>query len=250
MGIFDLPAPLLAWLDQGFGLVAPPTLRLILWGLIGGVGSMALYWLLSPQAQIAGAKTAAARAKRALDAFDGEFADAWPLIRDLLGQALRQLRLVLWPALAASAPAICLLAWLSSTYGYSFPGTQDAVGIRTLPDQLQAALVPPMWSPLAAPAPAGTTHRIVVADQAGNVVSTIPWAAPIATIDKRHWWNLLIGNPAGYLPDDAGVERIDLDLQPNEYLPFGPEWLRAWYGVFFAALLLSSLAVKVWARID
>ncbi len=250
MGLFDLPAPLLAWLDGGFGLIAPPTLRLVLWGLIGGVGSMALYWLLSPQDQIAGAKTAAARAKRALDAFDGEFADAWPLIRDLLGQALRQLRLVLWPALVASAPAICLLAWLSSTYGYSFPGTPDAVGIRTSPDQLQAALVPPMWSPLAAPAPAGTTHRIVVADEAGNVVSTIPWAAPIATIDKRHWWNFLIGNPAGYLPDDAGVERIDLDLRPNEYLPFGPEWLRAWYGVFFAALVASSLALKLWARID
>jgi hypothetical protein len=250
MGLFDLPAPLLAWLDGGFGLIAPPTLRLVLWGLIAGGGSMALYWLLSPQDQIAGAKTAAARAKRALDAFDGEFADAWPLIRDLLGQALRQLRLVLWPALVASAPAICLLAWLSSTYGYSFPGTPDAVGIRTSPSELKAALVPPMWSPLAAPAPAGTTHRVVVADPDGNVVGTIPWAAPIAIIDKHHWWNLLIGNPAGYLPDDAGIERIELDLAPNEYLPFGPEWLRAWYGVFFAALLLSSLALKLWARID
>ena len=82
------------------------------------------------------------------------------------------------------------------------------------------------------------------------MVSTIPWSAPIPTIDKRHWWNFLIGNPAGYLPDDAGIERIELDLSPNEYLPFGPAWLRAWYGVFFAALLASSLALKLWARID
>jgi len=246
MGIFDLPAPLLAWLDAGLGLIAPPTLRLVLWGLIGGVGSMALYWLLSPQDQIAGAKRAAARARQALDAYEGEFADAWPLIRNLLRHALRQLGLVLWPALVASAPAICLLAWLSSTYEYSYPGAPDLVGIHTSPEQLQAALLPPA----AASEKGKSTPRIVVADQAGNVVRTIPWAAPITTIDKRHWWNFLIGNPAGYLPDDASIERIQLDLQPNEYLSFGPEWLRAWYGVFFAALLASSLAIKLWARID
>jgi hypothetical protein len=242
MGIFDLPAPLLAWLDGGLGLIAPPTLRLVLWGLIGGIGSMALYWLLSPQDQIAGAKRAAARARQALDAYEGEFADAWPLIRNLLRHALRQLGLVLWPALVASAPAICLLAWLSSTYEYSYPGAPDLVGIHTSPEQLQAALLPPALGK--------RKPHIVVADQAGNVVRTIPWRAPIPTIDKRHWWNFLIGNPAGYLPDDAIIERIQLDLQPNEYLPFGPEWLRAWYGVFFAALLASSLALKLWARID
>ena len=246
MGLFDLPAPLLAWLDGGFGLIAPPTLRLVLWGLIGGVGSMVLYWLLSPQAKIAGAKMAAARARRALDAHEGEFADAWPLIRDLLRQALRQLGLVLGPALLASAPAICLLAWLSSAYEYSFPNAPAEVGIRTSPDPLPATLLPPS----AAAEQGKAIPHIVVADHAGNLVSIIPWTAPVSTIDKRHWWNFLIGNPAGYLPDDAGIERIQLDLEPNEYLPFGPGWLRAWYGVFFAALLASSLAIKLWARID
>jgi hypothetical protein len=246
MGLFDLPAPLLAWLDGGFGLIAPPTLRLALWGLIGGVGSMALYWLLSPQDKIAGAKAAAARARRALDAYEGDFADAGPLIGELLRQALRQLGLVLGPALLASAPAICLLAWLSSTYEYSFPAAPAEVGVHTSPEPLPAALLPPRQ----APEPGKAIPHILVADHAGNVVSMIPWTAPVPTIDKRHWWNLLIGNPAGYLPDDAGIERIQLDLAPNEYLPFGPGWLRAWYGVFFATLLASSLAVKLWARID
>ncbi len=246
MGLFDLPAPLLAWLDGGFGLIAPPTLRLVLWGLIGGVGSMVLYWLLSPQAKIAGAKMAAARARRALDAHEGEFAEAWPLIRDLLRQAFRQLELVLGPALLASAPAICLLAWLSSAYEYSFPNAAAEVGIRTSPEPLPATLLPPS----AAAEQGKAIPHIVVADHAGNLVSIIPWTAPVSTIDKRHWWNFLIGNPAGYLPDDAGIERIQLDLEPNEYLPFGPGWLRAWYGVFFAALLASSLAIKLWARID
>ena len=157
MGLFDLPAPLLAWLDGVLGLVAPPTLRLILWGLIGGAATMALYWLLSPQRAIAAAKADAASARRSLDAYDGEFADAWPLIRRVLGQALRQLRLVLWPALVAALPAICLFVWLSTAYGYSFPARRGADRrSQTSPPQLQAALVrrprrPPRrarsWSP-------------------------------------------------------------------------------------------------------
>ena len=81
MGVFDLPAPLLAWLDGGLGQIAPPTLRLIFWGLVGGAASMALYWLLSPQRELAGTKAEAAQARRSLDAYDGDFAEAWPLIR-------------------------------------------------------------------------------------------------------------------------------------------------------------------------
>jgi len=243
MGLFDLPGPLLTWLDGVLGLVAPPTLRLILWGLAGGAATMALYWLLSPQRAIAAAKVGAATARRSLDAYDGEFADAWPLIRRVLGEALRQLRLVLGPALLSALPAICLFVWLSTAYGYSFPAPDARIGIHALPRQLQAELVAPAPPPAAA-------REIVVADQDGQVVSTIPWAAPIATLHKRQWWNLLFGNPAGYLPDDAPVERVELDLAPNEYLSFGPAWLRPWYGVFFAALVVGSLAVKLIWRIE
>jgi len=242
MGVFDLPAPLLAWLDGGLGQIAPPTLRLIFWGLVGGAASMALYWLLSPQRELAGTKAEAAQARRSLDAYDGDFAEAWPLIRRVFGLALRQLRLVLWPALAAAAPALCLFAWLSSAYGYSFPGALASIDVKTAPGELQAQLV--------TPAPGAPEHQIVVADQAGRVVGMVPWAAPIATIHKRQWWNILFGNPAGYLPADSEVERIELGLAPNEYLPFGPSWLRPWYAVFFAALLAGSLAVKFVGRVE
>ena len=238
MGLFDLPGPLLSWLDSGLGLVAPPTLRLILWGLLGGAASMALYWLLSPQRASAAATADAGAAPRALDAYDGEFADAWPLIRRVLGQALHQLRLVLWPALVASLPAICLIVWVSTAYGYSFPGPGTSVAIRTASDDLQATLD-------------GRAGRaIVVTDAEGAVIETIPWTAPVDTIHKRQWWNLLFGNPAGYLPADGALERLELDLAPNEYLPFGPSWLRAWYTVFFTALLVGSLAVKLIWRIE
>jgi hypothetical protein len=55
---------------------------------------MGLYLVLSPQRQIARAKADAIAARTALDRFDGEFGDAWPLIRAVLGTALRQLALI------------------------------------------------------------------------------------------------------------------------------------------------------------
>jgi hypothetical protein len=53
-------------------------------------------------------------ARTALDRFDGEFGDAWPLIRAVLGTALRQLALITWPAILSSLPVLALLVWLSN----------------------------------------------------------------------------------------------------------------------------------------
>jgi hypothetical protein len=56
--------------------------------------------------------------------------------------------------------------------------------------------------------------------------------------------NLLIGNPAGYLPDSAPLEAVHLALPAQELLPWGPSWLRGWLVVYFATLLLASLFWK------
>ena len=87
-------------------------------------------------------------------------------------------------------------------------------------------------------------------DGAGNVVERVPLSAPVPTIHKRQWWNALVGNPIGYLPDTSRLEWIELALPQKEYLTVGPAWLRAWYVVFLGALLAVSLAIKVAARIE
>lgn len=242
MGLFDLPAPLFAVLDAGLAHLLSPTLRLVVWGLIGAGVSMGLYWLLSPQRRIAETKIEAAAARRRLDAFDGEFAAALPLIGATLRPAFRQLGLVVGPAVAASLPLLALLAWLSTAYGHAFPAAPATVGVHTVPNGFDARLEPG--------SDAGAAPAVVVRDEAGEVVERVPLQAPVATIHKREWWNFLIGNPAGYLPEDAALERIELALPEREYLAFGPAWLRAWYVVFFAALLIGSLLIKVLARIE
>jgi hypothetical protein len=247
VGLFDLPAPLFAWLDDVLGAFAPPWLRLALWGLIAAAVSMGAYLVLSPQRRIARAKADALAARRALDAYDGEFSGAWPLIRNVLRSACRQLALVTWPAILSSLPVLALLAWMSTTYGHGFPLQTDAVSIRTVPEDFDARLE-------ALPLPGGGSsmpqHEIVVTDRSGHELQRLPWEAPVATIHKREWWNVLLGNPAGYLPDQGPLERIDLDIPAKEYLPVGPAWLKAWYVLFFGVLLTASLAIKISARIE
>jgi hypothetical protein len=91
--------------------------------------------------------------------------------------------------------------------------------------------------------------RIVLADGAGRVVGEIAMTAPVPVIHKREWWNVLFGNPVGYLPDASPLERVDVELPGREYLGFGPSWLRSWEFVYFVVLLACSIAIKVGFRI-
>lgn len=246
MGLLDLPAPLFAALDSLLSGLAPPTLRLVLWGVVAALLSMGAYWLLSPQTRIAKAKADALAARRALDAYDGELAEAWPLMGRVLRTALRQLGLVTSPALLGSLPVLAMLAWLSTTYGHAFPPDGADIPVRTTPEA-GAARVQPVQAEADM---AAEGHQIVLLDAAGNVVERFLLSAPVPTIHKRQWWNALIGNPIGYLPDSSRLEWIELGLPQREYLSVGPSWLRAWYVVFFGVLLAASLAIKVAARIE
>ena len=248
MGLLDLPGPLLGWLDGALShLITAPGLRLALWGAAGAVLSMALYWALSPQARIARIKTEAAAARQRLDSYDGAFADAWPLIGRMLRLALRQLAVVTWPAVLASLPVLCLIVWLSTAYGHSFPAADQAVEVRAFPASLQARLTNG-HDPGAGQE--GSRPHIEIADAAGRTIGDLDLAAPVSTVHKREWWNALIGNPAGYLPNEWPVERVEIDLPRTEYLPFGPWWLRSWEAVFFGTLLACSVAIKLAFRIQ
>ena len=94
MGLFDLPAPLLAWADRQMAEVLGPLLRVLLWGGLGAVLSMELYRILSPQKRIRALRGDLVALRRRLAAFDGTLADGSPLIGRMLALSLRQLWLV------------------------------------------------------------------------------------------------------------------------------------------------------------
>lgn len=228
MGFFDLPAPLFRLLDMPLAPL-PPALRLVVWALVASVLSMWLYKILSPQKKLVETEAAALAARRELNAYDGEFDGAWPLISRVFRTAGKRLWLALPPAVAASLPVLALLVWISNDYGYRFPRQGEPVAAEAQPDGFDVRMA---------------ERRVVVHAADGEVVSDVPLARPAPIVEKRHWWNLLIGNPAGYLPEEGPVERVELSFPTVEVLPFGPSWLRGWEVLFFTLLVAFSLIIK------
>lgn len=244
MDWLDYPVRLFAWLDAQLAAWAPPELRLVVWSAGAGVATMLLYAALSPQRRIARAKLELAAARARLDGFDGELAEALPLMRQMIGTAFKQLALVSGPALAALLPMVLLAGWIAQTYGYDFPAEQQKpVSIRTEPEQLPAQWIPPGPDE-------GRPARVALVDWQGELLGELEVREPVPVIAKRTWQAALAGSPLGFLPDELPVERIELQLPRREYLSWGPQWMRSWEFLFFGVLTVAALAVKRALRIQ
>ena len=235
MGLLDLPAPVFDFVDRSLLGALPPLLRLVLWAIAGAAISLALYRLLSPQRRIAQAKAAALDARRRLNAHDGDLETALPLMRQSMTAALRHVGLVFPAAIVASLPVLALLIWLDAAYGYQLPQDRQAPVVSVEP-----ATYSGQWQP---------NGSIEVRDQGGADVAHLTLAEPITQIAKRQWWNVLIGNPAGYLPDQGPIESVSIALPERQYLPIGPDWLRSWVTVALTVLVIASLLIMRLARI-
>jgi hypothetical protein len=54
----------------------------------------------------------------------------------------------------------------------------------------------------------------------------------------------LLGNPAGYLPEQVSVDEIRINLPAQQFLPFGPDWARNWLTLFLIASVSGALLTK------
>ncbi len=238
MGLFNLPSPFYELVDRVVFAAAPAPWRLVFWAIMGAVSSLLLYKWLSPQAKIAATKKRVTEMRRRMLDHDGDdLASAMPLIRAQLTVAFRHLGLVLPATLIASLPALTLMIWLDTSYARALP--DGAPTIEVVPPDLEGS-----WRTEA------DIPRITVRERTGNPVADIAVEKPIPQIEKRHWWNVLLGNPAGYLPDQGPVERVTVHLPERAYLPFGPDWARSWMALFVPVFFITSLLFYRIARIQ
>lgn len=257
MGLFDLPAPLIAFID-GFLVFLPPAVRIALWGLVSGVLSMLLYAALSPQSKLSTVKAELQDARALLATADDSFDDLLQLVRRTLRLSFKHLGLVLLPAILASLPIISLLAWASNEFGYQFPAPGSSVALQVQPQSaadklgLQPAgekLLRVNDGTLELPWPDDGTV-VTLHDSSGNMLLSLPSAAPVPSVHKRLWWNNLLGNPIGYLPENTDIDALFLEFPERRYLSLGPGWLGHWLTLFFGALVVSALLTKVILKID
>ena len=256
MGLFDLPGPLFGLIDGALDSVLPDVLRLALWGVLAGWLTMLVYRRLSNQEKIQALKSEQKTQQKEIAEFDGEMSELFPLIRHTLGLGMRQLGLSLGPALLATIPILFLLVWVAGHFGHELPAAGDRVAI-TLPNA-QQTISDFDWQPRTgitvneagweATWPTATSPLQLL--ESGQVLLQLPVAEAIPVIHKKRWWNSLMANPIGYLPDNASVDVVELGFTPQVFLPFGPGWMSGWMFTFFTTFLLSSIAFKLLLRID
>lgn len=252
MGLFDLPAPLLASIDQLLAIVLPDVLRLILWGILCGWLTMLVYRRLSRQEAIADLKAQQKVQQEAIAGFDGEFDELMPLIRKTFSLGFRQLGLSLGPALLATIPILFIVAWVATAFVYKAPEAASVIEVTAEPvtgdlywsDNSEATATENGWQ-LHWPA---DQNSIELTD-GGNALLELSDTELHGVIHKRKWWNWLIANPAGYLPEESATESVNIGLPTRQFLSFGPAWMRGSLFVFFSAFLLASIGFKFLLRI-
>ncbi len=256
MGLFDLPAPVLGAIDQFMSLALPGVIRLVLWGVLAGWMTMVIYRRLSNQERIQQLKAEQKKQQKIISTFDGEFEQLFPVIGHTLALGMRQLGLSLGPALLATLPVLFVIIWVAGAFGYQQPAMDSPVNIETPAGQELSERL--HWDPTADVERITTgwilrwpsAEHPVSLLQDGEVLFKLPFADGIPVIHKRQWWNWLMANPVGYLPDNAAVDTIDIGLPPQQFVSFGPQWLRGWMFTFFASFLLSSIGFKLAMKID
>lgn len=248
MGLFDLPGPLLSAADSLLSFLSPLA-RLIFWAVFTGAVSMLCYWVFSAQDKVADAKKAAIDGRRALNAYEGhEFSEMWPLVSVSLQGSLRHFWVVLGPAVLGSLPALAVIVWVANQFGYIQPEAGAPFQIYADPAiELQLERTGEDSYTLTYPS-ADAPVDIRLSD--GAVLTQLPLAAPVPIIHKKLWWNSLIANPAGYLADDAAIDEIYFEIESQQFLGFGPDWMRSWELSYFLLLIVTSLGIKFAFRID
>jgi len=66
----------------------------------------------------------------------------------------------------------------------------------------------------------------------------------VPVLHARSRWNLIVGNPAGYLRADGPLERVEIDLPKVIVVPGAPAALAGWLALFLLVLVTLSVALK------
>jgi hypothetical protein len=253
MGLFDLAAPVLAAIDHAIANLIPGGIRLALWGVLSGWLTMLLYRRFSRQEAIAELKTAQKKQQEDITRFEGEFNELMPMVKQAFSLGFRQLGLSFGPAVLATIPILFIVAWVATNFVYSAPVSGENIFVSAQPESGQlrwsgnanAKIDDSGWS-IQWPEPG----QSITLENNGAGLLSLSDEQLHAVIHKRRWWNLLFGNPAGYLPEDQPVDIVRVDLPQRQYLSFGPEWMRGWMFLFFGSFLLASVAFKFVLRIE
>ena len=248
MGIFDLLTPPLAWIDNTILASINIDVRLIIWSLISAIGSTLLFkWFINPQ-KISVAKTQLRASQKALNSHDGEFSELKSLATKTIALSLKRLGLTIIPTLAASTILVFMLVFLSSQYDLKVPEAGSRINYTiTWEEGIKNQTI--QWSDKLANTQTTVTWpeentTIEMFDNQGLKLLSIP-TVPVSIIHKKQWWNVLLANPAGYIPDHSDVAYVTFEFTSKEMGPIFGAYFDTWHWPFIILLSLFSIACLI-----
>jgi len=252
----NLIFPLLNGIDSLLFFL-PAVVRIALYGLICGAASILVYKWTSNQAAIGGLKTEAkALRDRLLDPNLSGTELKQTIFRNTKVSGLLVGR-VLGPSLLSAVPVLLIAGWLALFYAYQppSPGTpvtavpvglaEGASGLVIEAGQTAAPLLAD-----GASFEAGPATEVTVRDEQATYYTGTPFDPAMAGVGKRAWWNAILESETGYVADDAPFEAVEFDLEPVVLVPVLPTWLAGWEMVFFVAVFIAAIGLKVGLKIE
>ena len=217
MGLFDLPAPVLSWLDGVLALALPDLARVIIWSAF----AVALGFLLHQR----------------LTTHPGE--------NDVDRAKDQNSKAAILPIMVSILPALFMAVWINNNFEYAQPKTGTPVKMEIysiLSDITAGKKLPPAprtdkfekaW-----PIPDG---RLVFRDTVAPTGSSFNAKPVRPVVAKKTWWNAFFGNPVGYIPKDFAIEEIRFKLAPNKMIASNSYILSNWK-LWFVLTSMATLA--------
>lgn len=246
-GLLNIAYPAFDTVDGWLALLLPASARLAFWGALSGAVAMVLYAATSRQERLQGLKQQSAELRARVAATE-DAGEAARLAFQNVRLSFRFLGAVLGPALLSGIPVLFVLAWISNTYSYAMPEPGRAVPVAVEPAGVGVTVTPAAADGNAVAWPADG-QSIGLQEEGGASIEIPAGDLSLGLVHKRRWWNWLLGNEAGYLPDAGPADTVRFGLEPREVLGFGPSWTRGWAFVYFVSLVVVSLAIKFGFRI-
>lgn len=254
-GIINLFFPFLNFFDDVLTMVNLNLfLRILLWGVISGVIATWLYVLVSDQSVLRNQKHSLKVLRAHLaNAQDGEFDEILNLSLKNLKQSLLLLKMVLWPTLVSSTPVLVIILWLSAFHSYRLP-SHDILSIELLSPIGQIEVMPPesivKRDGRVVNLSIDNSSSIRFYDDNGVVYEGIPASPPIPFVYPWHWWNIVLGNEAGYLRSGSQLEAIHFQYEPKVLLSGVPEWISNWQFPYILGLTSTAFGLRLKFKIE
>lgn len=245
-GLFDLANPLLLAIDDRLAPFLPPVLRVVLFAALLTWLGMLLYRASSNQHRLRALKRLVRRGERGLHDPDIAFAELLKRARRSIGLQGMVLARVFLPSLLGMVPLLFGLSAMSARFSYVLPQADDELRTWCVSPAADAGRIrvnglDPGPDCVAVPWRHGPGAELALD---GQPVAHALGSGQSAVLHRRLWWNVLLDNPAGHLPDSAGDLVITVGHPEQEMHGVGPGWLRHWLLPFLA----TSIVLGFWWR--